>query len=409
MKQVCFSAVVFLAVNVAGAANAAEMAATAVTAPAAVTAAPAAKWYDRVKVGGFVQVRYEALESAWNGIDDRAEGGFKHGSGAFGKPDTFYLRNARLKVAAKPTAQSDAVVALNAASTGLSVKDAYLQIAEPWLGVFKLRAGQFYYPYGYDIERPDEVRDLPERTRWTDTVFAGSRDRGLALYANWRVVRFAGAVMNGNGTADKDERWRGADDNFAKDWVGRAGVEIDKLLQVGMSGRDGQKILVGKPADKATGAPPVRNRQYRTAAAGAYLQFTPQVPKLGEFALRGEYNRGWSEVWADAYGKPRDDERRVRLLGWHVQVSQYVFAQNQLVFRVDAFDPDLAARDPACNTAAHFLTSYCHFSRVTTWVAAWNFFWDESVRFTTAVTVPRQPGWADKRDRLFTEQFQIAF
>lgn len=397
MKRYMLSAAFALVVS-AFPAEAAE----SVTAPTTVTA-PAAKWFDKVKVGGFVQVRYEAYQNAWNGIDERREGDFKLGSGAFGRPDTFYIRNARVKVAAKPTELSDAVVSLNAASTGLSVKDAYLQISEPWAGVFRLRMGQFYYPYGYDIERPDELRDLPERTRWTDAVFPGSRDRGLVLYAKWSVVRFAGGVMNGTGTSD------GVDNNFAKDWVGRAGIELGDWLQTGLSGRNGQKLTPGKTADPSIGAEPVRNRQYRSAAAGAYLQFTPRVPKLGEFGLRGEYNRGWSEVWADRYGMPIGEERRVRMLGWHAQVSQYLWEHNQLVFRLDVYDPDIASRDPACNTAAHFLTSYCHFSRVTTWVAAWNFFWDESVRFTTAVMVPRQPGWADKRDRLFTEQMQIAF
>lgn len=390
------------------------------------------KGLKKLKISGYAQGRFEARQNAFNGIDDRKEGDFKTGSGKPGGADAFYIRRARVKFAFQANDWSQFVLQPDWSRSGVSLKDAYVDLNEKWTGTQVLRFGQFNIPYGYEIEQSSSVREVPERSRWERTVFAGERDRGAALYGKVSVLRYALGVMNGTGTEDRDGNFRGVDNNFAKQFVGRAGVDTGWLV-AGVSGSHNTKLIPAvkraaagstsdvnysgtlEPAEVNIAADVAgnENKQYNERAAGVYLMYFRDVPYLGGFSLKGEYNRGWTGIFASETGETKPGalkhERRAKMLGWHVLVSQFIGDRNQLAYRIDQFDPDLESRDKECHSKKHFDTEGCHFSRVTTHTVAWNFFWDGNVRLTTALESPRNTAWKDKKDLLFTEQVQYKF
>lgn len=390
------------------------------------------KGLKKLKISGYIQARYEAHQDAWNGLDDQKSGDFKTGSGKPGLADTFYIRRGRVKFAFQANDWSEGVVYPDLSKSGVSLKDAYVDLKEQWTKTHTLRMGQFNIPYGYEIEQSSSNRELPERSRWERTVFAGERDRGAAIYGKVSVLRYAAAVLNGNGIEDKDGNFRGVDNNFRKQYVGRAGFDAGWLV-AGVSGSNNVKLVPAVKAIRAKSSGDANfngvidakeinvskavigtpNKQYREDAAGLYLMYFQDIPYLGGFSLKGEYNRGWTGVFAKEDGgdsKPGlNPERRAKMLGWHALVSQFVGNKNQLVYRIDQFDGDLESRDKDCHTKKHADTDFCHFSRITTHAVAWNFFWDGNVRLTTALEVPHQPVWKDKKDATFTEQVQYKF
>lgn len=381
------------------------------------------KGLKKVKFSGYIQGRYEARQNGANGID--------LGTGKSGSPDSFSIRRARFKMTVVANDWSQFVISPDWSRSGAVLKDAWIDLNEQWTKTHVVRFGQFSVPYGYEIEQSSSVREVPERTRWERTVFAGERDRGAALYGKVKMVRYAVAVLNGNGIEDRDANFRGLDNNFAKQYVARAGADLGWLV-AGVSGSVNTKLIPAMKPVKAGDTKDVNfngtleanelnpkaasgnpNKQYKEQTAGAYLLFFQDVPYLGGFSLKGEYNRGWTGVFASETGETKPGalkhERRAKMLGWHVLLSQFLGEKNQLAYRIDQFDPDLESRDKDCHSPNHIATEGCHLSRVTTHTAAWNFFWDANVRLTTALESPRMTAWKDQKDLTFTEQVQYKF
>jgi hypothetical protein len=357
----------------------------------------------KLKISAYAQARYEARQNAVNGLD------------ATGKPglaDTFNIRRGRLKFTFAANKWSTLVISPDFASKGFTLKDLYIDLNDQWTKTHKLRVGQFNVPYGYEIEESSSAREMPERSRWERVLFPGERDRGAAIYGDLSPLVYSLGVMNGNMSADRDANFTGVDHNFAKQYLARVGIETGGL-QAGVSGSHNIKLIPAVAPDLDAGIRGHGNKEYTERLAGVYLVYERELPYLGDFALKGEYNRGWTGIFADEFGTTKPGhlkpERRAKMLGWHVLVSQFVTANNQLAYRIEQFDPDLESRDKDCNTAKHAATDFCHFSRITVHTVAWNYFFKENVRITTALEIPRQPAWKDKQDNTFTEQVQYKF
>ncbi len=392
------------------------------------------KALQKIKISGYLQARYESRQDSWNGLDDRKSGDFKTGSGKAGQSDTFYIRRGRVKFTFAANEWSEMVIQPDLARGGVTLKDAWVDLKEQWTGTQTIRVGQFNIPYGYEIEQSSSVRELPERSRWERTVFANERERGAALYGKVNILRYSVAALNGNGSEDKDTNFRGVDNNFSKQYIGRVGFDAIWLI-AGVSGSSNIKLIPAikkqtpaatadinyngtidaKEVDVVSAGQP--NKQYKEQLAGAYLLFFQDVPYLGGFSLKGEYNRGWSGSFSDELGNTKTKagfllpERRVKMLGWHALVSQFIGDRNQLVYRIDQFDADLESREKDCHKLKKHPTDTegCHLTRTTTHTMAWNFFWDGNVRLTSALEVPRQLAWRDRKDATFTEQVQYKF
>lgn len=132
----------------------------------------------KIAVSGYVQTRYQAFQ---NPEDKRA----------LHTDDTFLVRRARVKVTAKPTDKSVAVIQLDAGNNKVGVKDAYVQYntaGGPLLGP-SYQVGQQNWWFGYEVPYSSSRRETPERALWARRFFQGERDRGLVLTSpfstNW--------------------------------------------------------------------------------------------------------------------------------------------------------------------------------------------------------------------------------
>lgn len=179
----------------------------------------------KIKVSGYVQARYEQDESANEGTTGTDKQGFD-------------VRRARLKVAGQLGDKSMVTLQLDAGGTSVSTKDAYLEYFfkdDPAFGS-TVTAGQFKWPFGYQVVQSSSVRETPERARVIRELFPGERDRGVK-FSTKTDGRFFGEVgiFNGTGTNAKDI-------NKDKDIVGRVRMQVTPNLDAGVSGYVGNNF-----------------------------------------------------------------------------------------------------------------------------------------------------------------------
>jgi len=136
----------------------------------------------RIKISGYIQGQWE-----WS--QDRSV----YPSNAFS------VRRARVKIQYEPVTGVAFVVQPDFLASGVTMKDAYVQVNEPWLKTFSLWAGQFNRP-NYEVEYSSGQREVPERSRVVKALYPGERAIGLKLEAapGALPLKFQLALLNGN-------------------------------------------------------------------------------------------------------------------------------------------------------------------------------------------------------------------
>lgn len=132
----------------------------------------------KITISGYLQTRYQTFQ---NPEDKKAA----H------TDDTFRIRRARVKMTAKPTDKTMAVIQLDAGDNKVGVKDAYIQYntaTDQLLGPSYL-VGQQNWWFGYEVPYSSSRRETPERALWARRFFTGERDRGFVVTSpigtNW--------------------------------------------------------------------------------------------------------------------------------------------------------------------------------------------------------------------------------
>ena len=221
----------------------------------------------KVTASGYIQARYQNCDYANDDVPN--EDTF----------DTFLVRRARLKVTARPTERSTAVVEIDAGQNTVTVKDTYFQHAfgENSQVSPSFRIGQFKWPFGYEVQYSSSKRETPERALVFRRFFPGERDQGAKIMAaeessfTWQLGAFNGTGIQKNSATDL---------NDAKDIV--ANVKWKSAnLDIGMSGYYGRGVWqeFGRPATYLQGVPKIRY--------GADLQL-----HFDRLTLKAEYVRG---------------------------------------------------------------------------------------------------------------------
>lgn len=90
------------------------------------------------------------------------------------------IRRGRIKLSYREGIGT-AVFQVDLTEKGIGLKDAYLQVQEPWWNAFSLKMGVFNRPFGYEIEYSSSGRESPERARIFQTLFPEERDLGVML------------------------------------------------------------------------------------------------------------------------------------------------------------------------------------------------------------------------------------
>jgi hypothetical protein len=308
---------------------------------------------EKLKISGYIQAQY---------VDDESSRDELAGSGSRNR-DQFSIRRGRLKFVYTASPLARATVQIEANSSGVNLKDAFIELTEPWTAwEHTLTAGQFKWPFGFEIPYSSSSREMPERSRVIRTLFPGERDRGVMVSGAGLDERltYQLAVVNGSGIDQS------SDPDSSKDVVGRLGWSFP-AVSFGASIYRGEALL-------ATSANP-SGEMFDKNRTGIDVQWKSPLPGL---ATRAEYVSG--------------DEKGAEVGGWYVYLIQALGARNELVLRADDYD---ANTDLAGNA-------------VFTIGGAWNLHLDKRTRVTLAYEHPKREE-NDTDDDVVTARLQFKF
>jgi hypothetical protein len=317
----------------------------------------------KLKFSGYVQAQYVNDESSANELG---------GSTGTRNRDQFSVRRARIKATYQATRTSKLVFAPDVSSSGATLKDAWIELTEPWTSwKHTLTAGQYTWPFGFELQYSSSNREVPERSRVIRALFPGERDRGLMLSGRGlrEKFRYQVAIVNGTGTVRSDDL------NQEKDIVGRVGYAFGKL-DLGASLYRGTD-LVATTANS-------RGQDFDKHRHGMDFQWSMPLPGL---AVRGEYITGRQ---APPTGTTRTESFDVA--GWYLYVIQNVGKKHQFAVRADEYDGNTDAADDAVLTIG----------------GSYIFHWDANSKVMLAYERPRNEV-DDPDDNIFTLRYQFSF
>lgn len=263
----------------------------------------------KVRLSGYVQTQYQ-----WGEKDAALKVGGPNED--FDKPfGRVGIRRGRMKLA-----YQDGIVAgvfqMDMTEKGIAIKDVYFDIKPTWFGTGGLRTGLFNRPFGDEISYSSSLRESPERSTVTTTLFPEERDLGgsLILQASktspWNFIKLEGGFFAGNGIKPQI-------DNHV-DFIGHFSLkkEILGIMSVGAgvsyynggvfqgtenvyTMKDNVFVLDGKETNKGKYA----KREYY----GADAQFSMST-FLGLTQIRGEYLFGQQPGTSGSTKSPNSDK-----------------------------------------------------------------------------------------------------
>jgi Phosphate-selective porin len=152
----------------------------------------------RGKVSGYVQSQYQ-----WGEQD----ASLKVGTPNENPEESFErlgIRRGRIKFTYEESIASG-VFQLDMTEKGVGIKDAYLNVRDPWGGTTAFTTGVFDRPFGNEISYSSSRRESPERSTIFQTLFPDERDLGamIALQAAktspWNFLKLEAGLFAGNG------------------------------------------------------------------------------------------------------------------------------------------------------------------------------------------------------------------
>jgi hypothetical protein len=323
----------------------------------------------RMRLSGYIQAQYLRDERSMNETTSTT---------ATRNLDQFSVRRARVKFTYQFSPTSRFVLQPDITSSSVTLKDGYVEYTEPWT-TWKntVTAGQFNWPFGFEIMYSSSSREMPERTLMYRTLFPGERDRGVMVsglglgdHINYRI-----GIVNGTGTGQS------FDFNKRKDIVGRLGGSYGPI-DGGVSIYRGSDLV--SLADATTG------REFDKARAGVDLQYVTPLPG---FLMRGEYLRGRQ---APAPNAAVATAAATDVEGWYLYGIQNIGTRHQFVVRIDQYDPN----SEASNNVASWYTR--------TLGGSYIFHWDANSKVMLAYEAPKREQ-QDIDDNVWTLRYQYSF
>lgn len=368
----------------------------------------------KIRISGYVQSQFRLTDLVGT------PAGFSGGAFPVNSNKLFQVRRGRVKVN-YDNVLTQFVVQVDAIQTGVTLKDAYLSLTEPWLQSFGFQMGVFDRPFGYEIAFSSGVRESPERARVTQTLFPGERELGAKLFFAPQLgpMSFLKAdlgIFNGSGPAANEY------DSF-KDVIARLAVQVpfeeeNAAVDIGLSGyfgkvRNNSRFLwkPGAPSPGINGM--VVDSSLGNAGNGVtrrYLgldaQFYYDVPVLGGLVVRGELiagrQPGISDTTRGSAGEVRPAGKglttvspsaqalgpvyRRDFLGWYVSLVQNIGAKDQLVLKYDSYDPNTDATGSDIVAGANLSAADLKYTTLGLGVVH---HWDENIKFVLYYEIVR--------------------
>ena len=308
----------------------------------------------RLRISGYIQAQYVEDESSKDELT---------GSASTRNRDQFSVRRGRIKFTYQMAPTARFVLQPDITSSGVTLKDGYLELIEPWTSWKNtLTAGQFTWPFGFELVYSSSNREMPERSRVVRALFPGERDRGVQLSGRGfdGGLGYQIAIVNGTGTTQS------TDSNRRKDVVGRLGWKVG-ALSGGVSGYEGEDLI-------ATSASP-EGAEFDKERAGFDVQWTTPLPGL---SVRGEYITG--------------SDRGRDVDGWYAYAIHRAGKRHQFVVRADEYDPDTDIGGDATFTLG----------------GSYIFHWDTNTKLMLAYEHPKDES-NDPDDDVVTVRLQYSF
>ena len=153
----------------------------------------------RIKVTGWVQAQYQWAEA-------KGAANFDGGDFAKDSDQRFLIRRGRVKVTYNGKL-SQFVFQLNGSERGVSLVEIFGKVTDPWTKSWSLTAGVMNRPFGFEIDQTSQLRESPERSRYTQILLPNERDLGAKItYEAGKDKKFYGLRLdagfyNGQGIA----------------------------------------------------------------------------------------------------------------------------------------------------------------------------------------------------------------
>ncbi len=272
---------------------------------------------ERLEFSAYVQFQWNyavkkpdsiAINSASGGYFDR------------GIKNHFTLRRGRFAVKYNDK-YSEVKMQMDLNERGLFLNDFYGKLKDPWLDVFALTGGIFMRPFGYELGYASKLRDIPERSMVTQTLFPNQRDLGAMLTikapdsSKANGLAFHAAVYGGNsGKAESNYKdFVGQiryDRDFGKKTIFHLGIGVSGLFgqvrhtyDIGNSDPQGQKYIFDYGLSDTTTTKAFVVDSAKTFATGRYGGKVPRYYynvdlelavkwKLGKTSVNVEYTAG---------------------------------------------------------------------------------------------------------------------
>ncbi|MCD8263753.1 MAG: OprO/OprP family phosphate-selective porin [Tannerellaceae bacterium] len=310
-----------------------------------------AKSLSKLKVSGYIQTQYQ------HGQENAS---LKVGSSNENPEESFNrigIRRGRIKFTYEENIVSR-VFQLDITEKGVGIKDAYLNVKDPWLKTSALRAGVFDRPFGFEISYSSSNRESPERSTVFQTLFPDECDLGAMLILQAaktspiNFLKLQGGLFAGNGIkVDTDNR---------KDFIGQ--LRADKTISnwgawgLGMSYYNGSVYNPTNELYTMEGNRFVRTEKSKTGsfAKREYVGFDAQFSFLtgaGKTTLRGEYLFGTQPGTAGSSKSPNystlpgDDAtnalyKRSFTGGYVILIQDLGVSPFSVVLKYDVYDPN---------------------------------------------------------------------
>jgi len=391
----------------------------------------------KLKFSGYMQTQYQVADGI--GGAPYSIGNFAGGAYPTNVGSRFQVRRGRLKVQFENDLTfSQYVIQFDITQNGLGIKDAYINIKDPWVRSWNMRMGVFDRPFGFEVAYSSNFRETPERSRMSQTLFPGERELGAMIefapeIGNWTNYNLKLGVFNGVlPTANEN-------DNH-KDIIGRAGFilpfeEINFAFDGGVSLYQGsvrsnskfiytfkesqQQFLIDSTT---TNAGKNFDRQY----LGIDAQIIYDIPSLGGVSIRGEYNFGSQPgtSTANSFYNPTVANTSLyqrKFYGYYVSLLQNIGTKHQLLLRYDVLDPNSEIEGSQIGAAGKSTT--LGDLKYSTFGIGYLFHLDDNVKFTfyyelvenevvnsaVAATSAFAPYKTDVNDNVFTFRIQYRF
>lgn len=372
----------------------------------------------KLKFSGYLQTQFQSGES--DGIKSFSGGNFSSGM-----HNRFMIRRGRLK-AVYDNELSKYILQIDATEKGLALKDAYINLTDPWLRLFTFNAGVFNRPFGYEIGYSSSDRESPERSRVFQTLFPGERDLGASIefrgYEGWlSYFNIKAGLFAGNGVNVETDN--------QKDFIGRLGFtfpfeELYLAIDGGFSGYYGKvKRAEGKSIFDLSSYQNAEEITLANWAERKYIGFDLQLyydlPLLGAFSVKGELLKGQQPATQNNTisftNLPSNDIYIRNFTGYYLVYVQNIGEHNQFLVKYDFYDPNTDVEGEKIGKFSNAKLSYADLNYSTIGLG-WVHYWDANVKFVFYYDIVKNessqflPGYEkDLKDNVFTFRIQYKF